>query len=123
MSDPGEALDLAVLDGLRDSVEGDTAFVIELIEAFLADSATQLDAIEAAVAAGDADALVRPAHTLKSASATLGAMPLSAAARTLEMAGRAGDLDEEAARTAASSLRSDWQAAAAALNAWSDGNR
>ena len=123
MSDPGEALDLAVLDGLRDSVEGDTAFVIELIEAFLADSATQLDAIEAAVAAGDADALVRPAHTLKSASATLGAMPLSAAARTLEMAGRAGDLEEEAARTAASSLRSDWQAAAAALNAWSDGNR
>jgi HPt (histidine-containing phosphotransfer) domain-containing protein len=118
-----EALDLGVIDGLRASVEGDTAFVIELIEAFLADSAMQLDAIEAAVAAGDAEATVRPAHTLKSASATLGAMPLSVAARTLEMAGRSGSLDADDARAAAASIRGEWEAAAAALHAWSAANR
>lgn len=124
MSDPHDgALDHGVIEGLRASVEGDTAFVVELIEAFLADSATQLDAIEAAVAAGDAEATVRPAHTLKSASATLGAIPLSATARTLEMAGRAGSLDADDARAAAASIRDDWEAAAAALNAWSAANR
>ena len=94
MSGPvGEALDTGVIDGLRASVEGDTAFVIELIDAFLADSATQLQAIDIAVAAGDPEAVVRPAHTLKSASATLGAMQLSTTARTLETAGRAGSID------------------------------
>jgi HPt (histidine-containing phosphotransfer) domain-containing protein len=117
------ALDSGVIEGLRASVEGDTAFVIELIEAFLADSAAQLEAIEAAVAAGDAEATVRPAHTLKSASATLGAMPLSAAARTLEMAGRSGSLEGDDARAAAAGIRDDWEAAAAALNAWSAANR
>ena len=46
----------------------------ELVDAYLAEAPAHLDAIEAAVAAGDAAALVRPAHTLKSSSATLGAM-------------------------------------------------
>jgi HPt (histidine-containing phosphotransfer) domain-containing protein len=115
-----EALDIDALDGLRASVEGDTAFVIELIDAFLADSASQLTAIEAAVAAGDADALVRPAHTLKSASATLGAVRLSATARTLEMAGRAGEVGGADARAAADAIRAEWHAAATALRAWAE---
>ena len=69
-------------------------FVRELVDAYVSDSAEQVAGIEAALAAGDADALVRPAHTLKSSSATLGAMELSATARTLEMAARAGDLSD-----------------------------
>ena len=120
MSGPvGEALDTGVIDGLRASVEGDTAFVIELIDAFLADSATQLQAIDIAVAAGDPEAVVRPAHTLKSASATLGAMQLSTTARTLETAGRAGSIDGAEAHEAAATIRAVWAAAAAALRAWS----
>ena len=118
MSDDGEAIDIKVLDGLRASVEGDTAFVIELIDAFLADGAPQLEAIEAAMAAGSAEALVRPAHTLKSASATLGATRLSAAARTLELAGRSGSLAGADARAAVDGLRTLWQAAESALHAW-----
>ena len=51
-----DALDVGVIDGLRASVEGDTAFVVELIEAYLADSAAQLEAIEQAWSAGDAGA-------------------------------------------------------------------
>ena len=124
MSQPEmDALDVGVIDGLRASVEGDTAFVVELIEAYLADSAAQLEAIEQAWSAGDAEALVRPAHTLKSASATLGAMPLSVAARTLESAARSGSLDGDDARGAAAAIRPAWEAASAALTAWSAANR
>ena len=63
-------LDEGVLADLSASVNGDRAFVVELIEAFLADGAQQLAAIDAARIADDAEAMVRPAHTLKSSSAT-----------------------------------------------------
>jgi HPt (histidine-containing phosphotransfer) domain-containing protein len=88
--------------------------VVELINAYLADGPAQVDAIEAAVAAGDAAALVRPAHTLKSSSTTVGAQRLAAASRELEMAGRSGSVDS----TSAAALRADWKAAVAALEAW-----
>ena len=52
-----------------------------------------LTRILAAAAAGEAAALVRPAHTLKSSSASLGAMRLSAIARAIEEAGRTGVSD------------------------------
>jgi HPt (histidine-containing phosphotransfer) domain-containing protein len=110
-------LDTAVLDELGESVGGDRGFVVELIETFLTESAGQVDAVEAAVASDDAAAVVRPAHTLKSSSATLGAQRLVAAARALEMAGRSGALDDQARRTAGS-LRAEWDAATAALRAW-----
>jgi HPt (histidine-containing phosphotransfer) domain-containing protein len=111
------AIDSAVLDELGESVGGDRSFVVELIETFLTESAGHVDAVEAAVATDDPPAVVRPAHTLKSSSATLGAMRLMAAARALEMAGRSGALDDAARRTAGS-LRAEWDAATAALRAW-----
>jgi HPt (histidine-containing phosphotransfer) domain-containing protein len=46
--------------------------------------------MQAAADASDAAAIVRPAHTLKSSSAALGAMRLSAIAREIETAGRDG---------------------------------
>jgi HPt (histidine-containing phosphotransfer) domain-containing protein len=107
----------AVLEELAASVGGDRTFVVELIEAYLNDSAAQLEAVEAAVAAGDAAALVRPAHTLKSSSATLGAQHVASQARALEMAGRGGSIDEEA-RNVASTLRASWEETSAALRAW-----
>lgn len=110
-------LDTAVLEGLADSVGGDRGFVVELIDAYLADSAEQVGAIEAAVTAGDAAAIVRPAHTLKSSSATLGAARIASAARALEVAGRSGALDE-AARDTARTIRLEWEAATAALRSW-----
>ncbi len=113
-------LDEGALAELRQSVDGDRDFVVELIEAFLADGATQVADIEAALAAGDAEALVRPAHTLKSSSATVGAVRLSDLARELEMAGRSATLD--AATTARGpELRTAWEAAAGALRRWVGG--
>jgi HPt (histidine-containing phosphotransfer) domain-containing protein len=112
-----QPLDTAVLDELCAAVDGDRAFVVDLAETFLTDAARQLDELEAACAANDAAAAVRPAHTLKSSGATVGALALAAAAREAEAAARAGNvpaalLDE---------LRQLWPQAAAGLRAWIDG--
>ena len=112
-------LDEAVLAELSASVQGDRAFVVELINAYLADGPEHVDAIEAAIAADDAAALVRPAHTLKSSSATVGAQRLAAASRELEMAGRAGSIGSASTAT----VRADWDAAVAALRAWVAGEQ
>jgi HPt (histidine-containing phosphotransfer) domain-containing protein len=108
-------LDAGVLDTLRDSVGGDDSFVAELVETYLGDAATQLAAIESALATGDAEALVRPAHTLKSASFTVGAMRLGGLSRELEMRGRSGRLDEGGD---ASVVRATWSETETALRAW-----
>jgi HPt (histidine-containing phosphotransfer) domain-containing protein len=111
-------IDENVLEELQASVEGDIGFVRDLVDAYISDSAEQVSGIEAALAAGDAEALVRPAHTLKSSSATLGAIELSATARTLEQAARAGDLSDADTHRAAASVRVEWEAAIAALKDW-----
>ena len=113
-------VDEGVLTELRASVQGDIDFVRELVEAYVADSAELIDAIEAAVAESDAGALVRPAHTLKSSSATLGAMTVSATARALETFARSGTLDDESTRSAAERIRAEWDAAVVALRTWID---
>jgi HPt (histidine-containing phosphotransfer) domain-containing protein len=89
-SDDAPILDNAVIAELRESTGGDDEFVRELVEAYLSEATGYLDAMHAAVAAADADAIVRPAHTLKSSSATMGAMRLAAICRGIEEAGRAG---------------------------------
>ena len=86
-------LDGAVLDELRQATGDDAAFIIDLVETYVEEGAANLDGMIAAVAAGDPEAIVRPAHTLKSSSASLGAMRLSAIARSVEEAGRAGRAD------------------------------
>lgn len=113
------ALDASVLDELLAAVDGDRAFVIDLIETYLADGDMHVAEIESAVASADAIAVVRPAHTLKSSSATVGAGQLAATARALEVSARSGALDDAA--DDAASLRATWDRAVAALRAWIDG--
>jgi HPt (histidine-containing phosphotransfer) domain-containing protein len=121
MPDPDiPALDEHVLRELMTSTGDDASFVRELLDAYLADTPAQLDAMSAALAADDAAALVRPAHTLKSSSATVGAMRLSSVARELEMTGRGGVLDS-AARAAMDAARAEWDVTRDALMAWRDG--
>ena len=100
MSNEPELLDLGVVDELRDSVGGDHEFVKELVAIYLDESPGYLDAIAAAAAAGDAATLVRPAHTLKSSSASIGAMRLSAVSKQLEFAAREGRIDQAAVEEA-----------------------
>jgi len=88
-----DTIDHTVLAGVLDSVGGDREFLAELIETYLEDSPRLLEAMRLAMAAGNAEEFRRAAHSLKSTSATLGAMPLSRLARGLEEMGKAGTLD------------------------------
>jgi HPt (histidine-containing phosphotransfer) domain-containing protein len=96
-------LDHAVLAELRAATGDDAAFIAELVAEYVREGAANMEGLVAAAAAEDCPGIVRPAHTLKSTSATLGAMRLSAICRAIEEAGResrAGTLraDAELAR-------------------------
>ena len=114
-------VDEAVLAELLASTGDDPAFVRELLETYLAETPDQLAAIRAAIEADDAEALVRPAHTLKSSSATLGAMRLSALARELEMAGRSGSLATDAGELLQAAIDT-WAATSQGLEVWFSGH-
>jgi HPt (histidine-containing phosphotransfer) domain-containing protein len=79
-----------------------------LVSLFLNEVAGRLQSIDAAIARADFPAAAREAHTLVSTSGNLGAMQLSAAARSLEQACRQGEeksigpFAAELSRTAAS---------------------
>jgi len=62
-------------------------FVRELVDTFLEEAPLMLDALRSALAAGNADAFRRAAHSLKSNSDTFGAFALGALARELELKG------------------------------------
>jgi HPt (histidine-containing phosphotransfer) domain-containing protein len=66
-------------------------FLVELIEVYLEDTPNRVAQMHQAFQGGDADTLIREAHTLKSSSANLGAMRLSALAKQMELAGRSGN--------------------------------
>jgi HPt (histidine-containing phosphotransfer) domain-containing protein len=83
-------IDREIIDSLLDAVDGDRAFLVELIETWLDDAPRQLALIEAAAVADDLGDLVPPAHTLKSTSASLGATGVADLARVLEHGARSG---------------------------------
>ena len=119
-TDDTTSLDASVLAALSDSVGGDDAFVADLVETYLADGAVQLAAIDDAVRSSEAEALVRPAHTLKSSSRTVGANRLGELSRQIEMLGRSGSTT--GAGELAAKARTEWTDVEAALRAWlSDG--
>jgi signal transduction histidine kinase/CheY-like chemotaxis protein/HPt (histidine-containing phosphotransfer) domain-containing protein len=64
----------------------------DLVGVFLEDAPGHLTKLEAAAAVGDIDSLVAPAHALKSSSANLGAMQVSAVAKLIEHGARARSL-------------------------------
>ena len=82
------------------SVGGDTAFLGELIDTYFNDATELLATMHRALPDGKAEEFRRAAHSLKSNSANLGAMRLSALAKELEMMGKAGVLDGAADKIA-----------------------
>jgi len=62
-----------------------------LIQAFASDSRAQIDAIDAALAAADAERVRRVAHSLRGACVNLGANELAELCERIEAFGRAGD--------------------------------
>jgi CheY-like chemotaxis protein/HPt (histidine-containing phosphotransfer) domain-containing protein len=96
-SSTGDAIDGAVLEEFR-AMMGEVAS--ELIGLFLEDTPKLLADLRGAVVQKDAKGLERAAHSLKSSSATLGAMTLSALCQELEVMGRASTLGNAAEKVA-----------------------
>jgi HPt (histidine-containing phosphotransfer) domain-containing protein len=85
-------IDPSALDTLMETTEGDPEFLGEMIDVFLADAMELLAAMDGALAGGDAEALRRAAHSLKSNAATFGATRLTALARQIEELGKTAEL-------------------------------
>ncbi len=89
-----EAIDQSVLANLKElQEEGEPDIIEEVGGLFLKHAPEKISAIIDAAARKDAKALQISAHGLKSSSAYVGAMGLSAMSKDLEMMGRSGSLD------------------------------
>jgi signal transduction histidine kinase/CheY-like chemotaxis protein/HPt (histidine-containing phosphotransfer) domain-containing protein len=86
---PPDTLDTATLVDLED-IMGDE--LVTLVDAYLRDGETRMQHLREAAARGDSAEVGKLAHSLKSSSANLGAMPLSTRARQVEEAARKGAL-------------------------------
>jgi CheY-like chemotaxis protein/HPt (histidine-containing phosphotransfer) domain-containing protein/HAMP domain-containing protein len=85
-------LDLAIFAQLSELMGSELA---DIVDTYLRDTATQIAAMSAALAQGDFDGLRRCAHSLKSSSASVGAVAVQSASRALEAHGRiSGGLGE-----------------------------
>jgi HPt (histidine-containing phosphotransfer) domain-containing protein len=80
-------------DALLHLVSGDTSMAYEILVMFLEQARRDLGRMEEALATGDLKTLHRLAHTLKGASATVGATGPAAVAARLEKTARDGDAD------------------------------
>ena len=94
---PAPVLDQDVLDELLEVIGPDTARIIGV---FLDDTPPLIRQLQDASVAADLDQLRALAHSLKSASANVGAMALSAAAWRIEHDARAGTLERPAVAVA-----------------------
>ncbi len=84
--DRESAIDASVFDDFRDAEAGGGAsdFVVMLIGQYLSDAISLLAELKAAVEERDAPALKRTAHSLRGASATVGAHRMAALCQELE---------------------------------------
>ena len=90
---PDAPIDDAALAELLETVGGDREFLAELVDTYLVDSPGLFAELRSAIATDDAAAARRAAHTLKSTSASFGALDLAAQCREIEAAAAAGDLE------------------------------
>ena len=85
----GEILDQAALDGIRAlQTDGGPNVLKRVIDLYLDDAPKLIQRLKYAVAAEDAPEIERAAHTLKSTSASLGALKLAQLCKELEASAR-----------------------------------
>jgi two-component system sensor histidine kinase/response regulator len=107
MTDETQAIDRDVLADLENSVGDDPEFLREIVETYLEDAPAQLAAIREGLAGGDAQRAHRGAHTLKSNSASVGAMGLAALCQEMEMFTQPATAEAVDLATPEMSLRAD----------------
>jgi len=111
-----DVIDRSVLASLRElQEEGDPDIIAEVGGLFIKHSPEKVNAIMQSAERGDAKGLQLAAHSLKSSSAYVGAMRLSALAKELEMMGRSNSL--EGAKEKAQRLKAEFDKVMTALEA------
>ena len=71
---------------------GDKEFLEDILQEFVKGMPEQIEALETAVSGGDGESIAQQAHTMKGASANLGADEMAAIALKLEQMGKESDL-------------------------------
>ena len=103
-----EAIDSSILASLRElQVAGESDIVKEIGGLFIKHSPDTMSTIEKAAEEKDSKALLVAAHSLKSSSAYIGAMRLSAISGELEEMGRTGNLEQ--ATDTAKELKAEYE--------------
>ena len=85
-----EIIDPVTFNELKDLMGAD--FLVELIDTYNTETSGLIEQLRQALTTGDATSFGRIAHSIKSSSASLGALAFSQQARELEMLGKAIDL-------------------------------
>lgn len=88
-----ECLDAEIVQSLIDLAVDDPTLIPDLVDTFLSDTPTRIQAMHRAAQTADPTALERCAHSLKSSAGNLGARLLAELCCELEQKGRAGDLN------------------------------
>ncbi|WP_353116414.1 Hpt domain-containing protein [Nitratidesulfovibrio sp.] len=109
------------IDGVLHRLQGDREFLALLLDTFLPDFTDRLAKMQAALGEGRLDDLARLAHSLKGASATIGASRLHHRAAALDQACRNEDM--ATARLEWLGLLEDAEATRASITAWLAANR
>ncbi|MCK9240779.1 Hpt domain-containing protein [Desulfocurvus sp.] len=81
------------LEATMARLKGDRDFLLTLFRVYIDDLPAKLEALEQAAAQRELEGLLRTAHSLKGASATIGAPAMREAAERVENSARSGDLD------------------------------
>jgi len=84
-------IDPATFEALRDAMGAD--FLPELVQIYLDETPQIIEKLQQALAKQDCEAFRLAAHSIKSTSNSMGALPFGLLARELEMMGRAGSLE------------------------------
>ncbi len=83
-------IDLATFNDLKELMGAD--FILDLVDTYTLETGELLNQLRQALLSKDAASFGRIAHSIKSSSASLGALLFSQQARELEMLGKANDL-------------------------------
>jgi HPt (histidine-containing phosphotransfer) domain-containing protein len=89
MGDSGN-IDLKTYGELKELMGAD--YLVEIIDTYIEETEGLIHQLQQALAAGDAATFGRLAHSIKSSSASLGALDFAQQARELELLGKANDL-------------------------------
>ncbi len=93
-----ETIDRSVFQRLREITGDDDAFLAELIDTYVDDGTRQVADLLDAARREDVASMLRPAHSLKSASDSIGAMALAELCRSLVAEVRGGAVQAPIAR-------------------------